>query len=236
MLAEIQVYDCLDSTNKEAQRQLAAGTLTQLTCIRARSQTAGRGTQGRSWLSPAHSGLYCSIIHPFSDDKQAPIPITPLFTLAAGVACAETLAHKTQLRVQLKPINDLYLDSCKLGGILVESLIRNDRCKALITGIGINLFPHESLAKTLLSTTAPSNTPTYLTQHLPPPLAQQWQPDALAHELAEALTLAVDTWYQQLIRGKTDTLLETYQQYQLPGSPWPDELKRFLHQVSQPSP
>ena len=51
----------IDSTNREALLQAKTGAPAG-TLICAEEQTAGRGRNNRSWVSPANSGLYVSLI------------------------------------------------------------------------------------------------------------------------------------------------------------------------------
>jgi biotin-[acetyl-CoA-carboxylase] ligase BirA-like protein len=209
----------LDSTNEEARRQLQAGALNQLSIIRAASQTAGRGTQGRQWISPAGAGLYFSIVHPFWALAEMPpedIPLTPIFTLAAGVACAETIRELTGLQIQLKPINDLYVENRKLGGILVESLITQNQCKALITGIGINVLEHQSVAEGCKQDER-GNQPISLQSAIAPHIFSQWHGDAIMQELCEAISQQVHHLYLELIAGNAEAILNRYQTFKLPG-------------------
>ena len=175
---DLLLYDKLDSTNEEAKRLLADGRITRPSLLRAESQTAGKGTQGRRWFSPPGAGLYCSVVHPFPGETltghtQREIPLSPLFTLAAGVACAETIQELTGLGIQLKPINDLYVDGRKLGGILTESLISENHCKALITGIGINVFEHTAITDGC-ELEDRGNVPASLQGNIPSHLFSQW--------------------------------------------------------------
>ena len=57
----IEVHDCIDSTNTEAKRRIAAGDHGQR-LILAQQQTAGRGRMGRSFYSPDQTGLYMTLI------------------------------------------------------------------------------------------------------------------------------------------------------------------------------
>jgi len=160
----------LDSTNEEARRRLMANALTLPTVISAGKQTQGRGSRGRVWASPPGKGLYFSIVHPAPGvfslkhpalSRQSPIfdADWSFFTRTAGLACALVLQQEIGLDIQLKPINDLYLQGRKLGGILCESIFGEAQssstlpqdvfpmhagsslyaCKGIITGIGINL-------------------------------------------------------------------------------------------------
>lgn len=128
-------FEIVDSTNNAAKRLIADGSLIEGVGVIAREQTVGRGTQGRSWLSPRDAGFYFSVV---TLDVGPATPDITTHTLAAGVACAEILIAATGLDIRLKPVNDLIADGGKLGGILVESLVESGRVRALITGIGIN--------------------------------------------------------------------------------------------------
>lgn len=130
-------YDELDSTQDEAKRLIQSGKITDIACIIADSQTKGRGTQGRKWSSPADSGIYLSIIHIPKDENL--FELTTLYTKAAGIACVEAIKEVTNIEAKLKPINDIYFNGKKLGGILVESLLQKEKIAHLITGIGINI-------------------------------------------------------------------------------------------------
>ncbi len=129
-------YDTVDSTNDVARSLLRDGRIHDAAYIVARQQTAGRGNRGRAWLSPLDAGIYLTVI-----DRPRGVAIHDLqaFTRAAGIACAETLRAATPIEVRLKPINDLYVDGRKLGGILTEAVIENNGLRALITGVGVNV-------------------------------------------------------------------------------------------------
>ncbi len=265
----VRHYPELDSTNEESKRLLAQEDISSPLIVRADSQTAGKGTQGRQWFSPPGAGLYFSVVHSFEtgsdwllpaihptgdapfhsmnewnesfheadqfwsasqgQDSQSKgsIPLTPLFTLAAGVACAETVATLTGLSIQLKPINDLYVEGRKLGGILTESLISENRCKALITGIGINLREHEAVQEGCTQDQR-GHQPISLQACIAPQLFQQWHPAALMEELSQAIAMAVDEQYRRLAQGRTTELLAAYLRYKLPEIDMPDSIARLL--------
>ena len=128
-------FDTVDSTNDEAGRLVRDGRIGPFAYVVARGQSAGKGNRGRKWSSPIDAGIYLSVI-----DRPAPGACElQNFTRAAGVACAETLWERTRIDVGLKPINDLYVDGRKLGGILTEAVIELGCIRALITGVGINV-------------------------------------------------------------------------------------------------
>jgi biotin-(acetyl-CoA carboxylase) ligase len=250
---QVRLYTELDSTNEEAKRLLAQGEIQRPTILRAACQTTGRGTQGRQWFSPPGAGLYFSIVHPFETidtamattnaaaytandstawERLSHAPLTPLFTLAAGVACAETLGTLTGLTIQLKPINDLYLENRKLGGILTESLVSDNRCRALITGIGINIREHQEIERGCTQEDR-GNRPISLQTCIAPQLFNQWHPDALLEELSQSIALAVNAQYGKLAAGQAQTLLANYQRYKLPEFDLPDGIEAMLSNGDQ---
>ncbi len=129
-------FDSVDSTNEAAKRLIRNGELSEPAYLLAREQTAGKGSRGRAWLSPKDAGIYLTVVELPRGRCHAP---TTDFTLAVGVACAEALEEAAGIDVRLKPVNDLYVDGCKLGGILTETMIQNGSVEALIMGVGINV-------------------------------------------------------------------------------------------------
>ncbi len=127
-------FDSLPSTNTEALSQAKRGASEGL-CVVAREQTAGKGRNGREWVSNKDSGLYLSaLLRP--DIPQEKIP---LVTLAAAVAVHETLRELYDIRADIKWPNDLLKDNKKICGILCEAVKTQDGM-AVVIGIGINLL------------------------------------------------------------------------------------------------
>jgi BirA family biotin operon repressor/biotin-[acetyl-CoA-carboxylase] ligase len=121
-----------DSTNSEAMRHARSGAEEGL-CVLARHQSAGRGRQGRVWVSEADSGLYFSMIL----RPKLAIHRLPLITLMAGVAAYEALAGFS-LKPDIKWVNDILVSQKKIAGILAET-VDTPSGLAVIVGIGINL-------------------------------------------------------------------------------------------------
>lgn len=195
-------FEQVTSTNDMAKQLVSESRITETAVIVADEQTAGKGTQGRQWLSPKNAGLYVSVV---KTAHSTEIPVTTLFTKAAGVACAEILQDVLGLTIQLKPINDLYVDGCKLGGILTESVMQEGRIQTLITGIGINL---KQVSRQL---PAGSVLPISLEEILPP---HQWRCFNKT-ELLEALVPGVLHWQQAVMDGQYQRITDTFEHYAL---------------------
>ena len=127
------VHDQLPSTADLLREQAEAGEPERLAVL-ARRQTAGRGTRGRSWESPA-GNLYLSVLL----RPSVPVREVPQWGLLAAVAVHAALApHAAGL--SLKWPNDLLLGGAKCAGILSEvALSAEGRLDWLAFGIGVNL-------------------------------------------------------------------------------------------------
>lgn len=137
---EIRAVEETGSTN--ADLLAALDTLAAPTLLIARTQTAGRGRAGRSWLSVPGKSLTFSLAWKFHAPLQALIGLP----LATGVAIAEALAG-FDAAVALKWPNDVLYDGKKLAGILIESVAAaHNECWTVI-GIGINLAAADTLTE-----------------------------------------------------------------------------------------
>lgn len=99
-------------------------------------QTAGRGRRGRSWVAPPGSSLLLSILL-----RPTWLPPADAFylTMLAAVACAEAIEQHVPVAVDLKWPNDLQIEGRKLGGILVETELAEQRLLWAVIGIGLNV-------------------------------------------------------------------------------------------------
>ncbi len=129
-IGDLIVLDQVDSTNAELRRRKAPGGDRALVCL-AEFQTAGRGRQRRTWISPYAQGLCLSLRWRFSAGAAA-----GGLSLALGVAVRRALTAQGLSDIQLKWPNDLLVGERKLGGILVE-LLGTTPCE-LIAGNGLN--------------------------------------------------------------------------------------------------
>ena len=142
----VHVHRSLDSTNSEAKRlALSGGGCPAL--IVAESQSAGRGRMGRSFYSPADTGVYFSIL----DRAKGSLADAVTLTGAAAVAVMRAIRSLCGKQTQIKWVNDLYLEGRKVCGILAESVTLAGEAPYVILGIGINLrtsdFPPELAGK-----------------------------------------------------------------------------------------
>jgi BirA family transcriptional regulator, biotin operon repressor / biotin---[acetyl-CoA-carboxylase] ligase len=186
------------STNDDAKALAAAGCAAGLVVV-SDAQTRGRGRQGNVWHSPPEQCLYFSLVlRPTLRPENA----SP-FALVVGVEVARAIEELCpHLCCLLKWPNDVGLVGrspptfLKVGGVLVESVVRGASVSALIVGVGVNVrlsdvpAPLEGLV-------------TSLHEHGPPPRRPE-----LAARLARNLVAAagaferrgLEPWLEELAR------------------------------------
>jgi len=100
----------------------------------AEVQNAGRGRQGRRWISPFGASLALSLGWTFSDAER----VDSTLSLAVGVAVCRALGGLGARGMRLKWPNDVWFEDRKLGGVLVETRMGGGTAQAVV-GIGLNL-------------------------------------------------------------------------------------------------
>lgn len=127
-------FDTIDSTNTRA-KELATQGVPHGTVLIADRQTGGRGRLGRSFHSPAGTGIYLSLI---LRPNCAPESLMHL-TCAAAIAASEAVEEACGIRPGIKWTNDLVWGHRKLAGILTElGLSAGGSVDYAVIGIGIN--------------------------------------------------------------------------------------------------
>jgi BirA family transcriptional regulator, biotin operon repressor / biotin---[acetyl-CoA-carboxylase] ligase len=124
------------STNDDARRAAQQGAPDGHVIV-ADEQTNGRGSRGRSWVSPPGTDLYFSLIARL---PLAPSSVPPL-TLAVGLAMAEGIEGLLPVgeRALVKWPNDVWVARKKLIGILVESASAGEQLEPVVIGVGVNV-------------------------------------------------------------------------------------------------
>lgn len=130
--AELVYREQVASTMDEARAGAAAGQRPGTAYV-AGEQTAGRGREGRTWISAAEVGLYVTYHLIPKVPAQA-----PLLSIAGALAVADALKSTCGLVVDLKWPNDLLHEGRKLCGVLAEARHNAARTDVFI-GIGVNL-------------------------------------------------------------------------------------------------
>jgi BirA family biotin operon repressor/biotin-[acetyl-CoA-carboxylase] ligase len=148
------------STSDEAKRGAREGATHGTTWV-AERQTAGRGRQGRSWMSTPGESLLFSVL------ARVPCPPSrlPPIALVAGLAVRDAVARAApRAEVLIKWPNDVLVSGRKVAGVLVEAITVGAKVEAVVVGVGINvhtrLFPEELEGRaTSVALASPSTPP-----------------------------------------------------------------------------
>jgi BirA family biotin operon repressor/biotin-[acetyl-CoA-carboxylase] ligase len=126
-LSRIRIVERTGSTNTEL---LSDQTAIEGDWLVALIQDAGRGRQGREWISES-GNFFGSTLVVLQPGNPSPASLS----IAAGLALIEAVdLAAPSLPLMLKWPNDLLLGTAKLGGILLER--HGDR---VVAGFGVNL-------------------------------------------------------------------------------------------------
>ncbi len=129
----LHVLRQVDSTNVLA-RQLGLAGSADGTAVVAEEQTAGRGRNGRGFLSP-QGGVYLSVVlRPRLPPAQA-----SRLTLLGALAVCEAIEGWGGLQPTIKWPNDILLPGGKVCGILLELVAREDCVDFIVLGAGVNV-------------------------------------------------------------------------------------------------
>lgn len=132
---EVEAFQIIDSTNAEAKRRLNDNP-DQSLLILSEAQEKGRGRLGRTFYSPSRNGIYMSLtLHNLNPANDA-----TLVTTAAAVAVCRAIEDLTDLKPQIKWVNDIYIGDKKVCGILTEGIIsmETQTIQSIILGVGLN--------------------------------------------------------------------------------------------------
>ncbi|MDM5146131.1 Bifunctional ligase/repressor BirA [Lactococcus lactis] len=148
---KIFVFDEVTSTQELAKQYLSSHEVKQPLIFVANNQSQGHGRRGRNFYSPSDTGLYFSIILPNPSHDILKIGLLTTSTAVAVVKVLEQFYKDKNFK--LKWVNDIYLGTYKVGGIITEAALDLESSSAgnFIMGIGLNLstkeFPDELLGK-----------------------------------------------------------------------------------------
>ncbi len=130
----------VSSTMDEAHRLGAEGAPGG-TLIIADEQTAGRGRGGKRWTSGEQQGLWMTLL-----ERPGTASGLDVLSLRLGLHAAPVLELFSAAPVQIKWPNDLYSESRKLAGVLVEARWREQKADWVAIGVGVNIVSPSELS------------------------------------------------------------------------------------------
>ena len=139
MKFEIFKFENVTSTNEVA-INLIKEKQKEIGCVYAGTQTKGRGTHGRTWVSDK-GNLFGSIFFPL-EDKYPPFNE---FSIINPIIISDVIKHFCyKENVNLKFPNDVFVNRKKICGVLQETITLDNR-KFLIIGIGVNIVSNPDI-------------------------------------------------------------------------------------------
>ena len=139
MKFEIFKFESVTSTNDIAinlikEQQKEAGW------VYADTQTKGRGTYGKEWVSDK-GNLFGSIFFPLKNNY----PSFNEFSTINPIIISDVIEHFCEKKnINLKFPNDIFVNRKKICGILQEHIVLNGK-KFLIIGIGVNIVSNPNV-------------------------------------------------------------------------------------------
>ncbi len=181
------------STNDIAAEIVREPLFPEGTVVITDHQTAGRGQRGNQWVTSQGQNFTFSLLL-----RPSFLLIQEQFLLSQAVALG-VRAYLQQYTPEtlVKWPNDLYIDTKKVGGILIENAIQGTRIAHSVVGIGLNI--NQQQFQSSRSTSLGRNTGKIFSLNEELSLLLHW----------------VESYYLRLRAGRYQAIREEYNQYLL---------------------
>jgi BirA family transcriptional regulator, biotin operon repressor / biotin---[acetyl-CoA-carboxylase] ligase len=124
------------STNDYLAQLLQNQSLPEGSVVITDEQTAGRGQRGNTWVTSVGENLTFSIyLKPFFLNPMQQFDLN----IAVALGVYDSLQYYLGDALKLKWPNDVFVDTQKIGGILIENVLKNSVIESSIVGIGLNI-------------------------------------------------------------------------------------------------
>lgn len=128
--------NAIDSTNSYLKRLSSKEVVKDFTVAITNYQTKGRGQMGTQWSSQDSKNLMFSV---FKDNHNTKVEDNFYISMVVAVSILEALEAFKIKNLKVKWPNDILSEEKKIGGILIENVIKQSNISASIIGIGINI-------------------------------------------------------------------------------------------------
>ena len=128
--------NAIDSTNSYLRQLSTKEAVKDFTVVLANYQTSGRGQMGTQWHSQHSKNLMISL---FKDVSYINIEQHFFISIVAALSILEALESFKLPNLKVKWPNDILSENKKIGGILIENVIKKGKLDASIIGFGINV-------------------------------------------------------------------------------------------------
>ena len=185
--------DAIDSTNEFLKGLSKVENLENFTVVAANKQTNGKGQMGSIWTTEDSKNLIISILI-----KHNGLKIDSIYNLnvLVAVSCIAILKDLKIPNLNIKWPNDIMAENKKIGGILIENVLKNNTVAESVVGIGLNInqINFENLPK------ASS-------------LKKITKEDFNIDNILEKIVLQIESNYGLLQKNEVATLWDFYDQY-----------------------
>ena len=149
---QIIKLNAIDSTNQYLHDLIGQISLEDFAVVTARYQTKGRGQRSTIWQSEKDKNLIISIL-------KKEIDLKPqhqfLLNIVVSLAVFKTLQAFKIPKLSIKWLNDILSHDKKIGGILIELILKKNTIDKAIIGIGLNI--NQTIFKDLSSASSLQN-------------------------------------------------------------------------------
>ncbi|HIP32513.1 MAG TPA: biotin--[acetyl-CoA-carboxylase] ligase, partial [Crocinitomicaceae bacterium] len=125
----------VDSTNNYIANLVKEREITSGTVVLADEQFLGKGQRGSEWTTNAGENLTFSF---FLDNVNLSVENQFILTQLVSLSLIELL-DKLNVKAKIKWPNDIYIDSTKVAGVLIENQLSFGQIKSSVIGIGLNV-------------------------------------------------------------------------------------------------
>jgi BirA family biotin operon repressor/biotin-[acetyl-CoA-carboxylase] ligase len=128
--------DATASSNDWMKDRFMSGDSVDGDVVWVRNQTHGRGQRNKHWQTEPKKNLTFSLFKLFPG-----LSVKNAFVINCAVTLSviQALDQLVDIDLKLKWPNDILSGKNKIGGILIENMIKGDRITASIIGIGLNI-------------------------------------------------------------------------------------------------
>jgi len=191
--SSIRYLDTVDSTNRLALELPDAEAIHGLVLV-AGEQTAGRGRQGRKWLSLPGIGLhFTTVLRRIGSGRRI-----ALLTMAGALAVYDALRSFCRSPLDIRWPNDVLLAGGKVSGVLGEAAYEGRALDRIALGISINVGHRPE--------DFPPGMPTRPTSIL---IAEGKSPPL--HEVLRLALEGLNRWYSVFVSGDFDSLIAEFE-------------------------
>lgn len=188
---KVLYFEELASTNDKSFELIKSEAAASGTIVHTDYQTKGRGQIGKYWESEKGANLLLSVILRNNGLEAENQFLISIFT---SLAIKDLVQYSLNMNATIKWPNDIYVANDKICGILIQNSIMNKNISASVIGIGLNVN------QTKFSPTIPNPCSCKSIAGKEFPL----------EEMLEKLTLLLKKYYNFLLKGQYNELMDQY--------------------------